>query len=102
KIKIVPFAYRPFDTRLLYWEPETKLLNEKRADYFPHVFAGNAWIGATQQNRKDFDPPVVLKRHATLHIIERGANLYPMLLGVMKTQDLLDGHDARDFKIGDK
>ena len=26
--------YRPFDTRWLYWEPETKLLDEKRSEYF--------------------------------------------------------------------
>ena len=32
------YAYRPFDTRWLYWEPETKLLNEKRPDYRPHIF----------------------------------------------------------------
>ena len=29
----VRFAYRPFDTRWLYWEKDTKLLDEKRADY---------------------------------------------------------------------
>jgi len=80
KARVVPFAYRPFDTRWLYWEPETKLLNEKRSDYFPNAFDGNLWLAATQQNRKDFDAPIVLRRHATLHIIERGANLYPMLL----------------------
>ena len=43
---IVRFAYRPFDTRWLYWEPETKLLDEKRPDYFPHVQARNSWIEA--------------------------------------------------------
>jgi hypothetical protein len=32
---IVPYAYRPFDIRWLYWEPETKLLDEKRSEYWP-------------------------------------------------------------------
>lgn len=32
---IVPFCYRPFDVRRLYWEPETRLLDEKHSDYFP-------------------------------------------------------------------
>ena len=36
----IRFAYRPFDNRWLYWEAETKLLDEKRADYKPHVFEG--------------------------------------------------------------
>ena len=40
----IRFAYRPFDTRWLYWEGETKLLDEKRAEYKPHVFEGNIWL----------------------------------------------------------
>ena len=36
----VRFTYRPFDNRWLYWESETKLLDEKRAGYWPHVFEG--------------------------------------------------------------
>jgi hypothetical protein len=76
---IVRYVYRPFDLRWLYWEQETKLLNEKRSEYFANVFAGNMWLVAAQQNRKDYDPPMVLHRHTTLHILERGANLFPLL-----------------------
>ena len=88
KGNVVPFAYRPFDNRWIYWEPDKKLLNEKRADYFPHVFTGNYWLAATKQNRKDFDPPILLTRHATLHIIERGANVFPMLLKPSVSADI--------------
>jgi hypothetical protein len=53
---IVRYAYRPLDNRWLYWEPETKLLDEKRSEYFPHVFAGNFWIEARQkQTMERFD-----------------------------------------------
>ena len=45
----VRFAYRPFDNRWLYWEAETKLLDEKRADYWPHVFEGNLWIASSKR-----------------------------------------------------
>ena len=48
----VRFAYRPFDNRWLYWEADTKLLDEKRADYKPHVFEGNVWLSAAQHLRK--------------------------------------------------
>ncbi len=34
----IRFAYRPFDDRWLYWDKDTKLLDEKRAEYRPHVF----------------------------------------------------------------
>ena len=32
--RIQSYYYRPFDLRWLYWEPHTKLLDEKREDYF--------------------------------------------------------------------
>ena len=51
----VRFAYRPFDNRWLYWEAETKLLDEKRADYRSHVFQGNLWIGSSKREiQSDF------------------------------------------------
>ena len=73
------YAYRPFDTRWLYWEPETKLLNEKRPDYRPHIFPGNLWLSAAPHLRKDAgEPQACVTRHlACLHLIERGANLFP-------------------------
>ena len=38
--------------RWLYWEAETKLLDEKRADYKPHVLEGNTVaLGSTEQER---------------------------------------------------
>jgi hypothetical protein len=77
---VVRYCYRPFDTRWLYWEPETKLLDEKRSEYFPHVFEGNMWLAAVQQNRKSFDPPLVSRSLCSLHVVERGANLFPLLL----------------------
>jgi predicted helicase len=60
--KIVPYYYRPFDVRWLYWEPETDLLDRKRDDYFPHIFDGNTWIEARQKQpmeRFDRGFPVV-------------------------------------------
>jgi hypothetical protein len=47
--KIVRYCYRPFDVRWLYWEPENKLLDEKRSEYFPHVGEGNVWVEARQK-----------------------------------------------------
>ena len=50
----VRHAYRPFDTRWLYWEADTKLLDEKRADYKPHVFEGNLWVEARHRESREF------------------------------------------------
>ena len=49
----VRLAYRPFDDRWLYWEADTKLLDEKRADYRPHVFEGNLWLEAREREAKE-------------------------------------------------
>ncbi len=76
------YAYRPFDTRWLYWEADTKLLNEKRTDYRPHVFDGNIWLSAVPHLRKDATQPqaCITQQMACLHLIERGANMFPAYL----------------------
>ncbi len=49
----VRHSYRPFDTRWVYWEADTKLLDEKRPDYKPHVFEGNLWLGSNKREIHD-------------------------------------------------
>ena len=67
----VRLAYRPFDNRWLYWEAETKLLDEKRVDYRPHVFDGNMWLSAAQHLRKDAEEPQACftKRIGSHHLL---------------------------------
>ena len=78
----VRHAYRPFDNRWLYWEADTKLLDEKRADYKKHVFRGNLWFSAARHLRKDsLEPQTCSTRHmASLHLIERTALMFPAWL----------------------
>ena len=78
----VPFAYRPFDTRWLYWEKETKLLDEKRAEYRPHIFVGNMWLSSARHLRKGPKEPQasVTDQMASHHLIERGALMFPAWL----------------------
>ena len=53
------YCYRPFDLRWLYWESRTKLLDEKREDYWrAHVPEGLA-LASAQSNRRAYDPPCV-------------------------------------------
>ena len=61
--RFIRFAYRPFDIRWLYWEGETKLLDEKRADYRPHVFEGNLWVEAREREAKENFSRGTLVRH---------------------------------------
>ena len=79
---ITRYAYRPFDTRWLYWEADTKLLDEKRTDYKPHVFEGNLWLSSSHRIRKgESEPQTAFTRHiASYHLIERVANWFPAYL----------------------
>ena len=74
---IIRYAYRPLDNRWLYWEPETKLLDEKRADYRPHVFAGNLCLVAQQKPRREWSPPQVISPIGCLDLMDRGATCFP-------------------------
>ena len=78
----IKFAYRPFDTRWLYWEADTKLLNDKRADYKSHLSRGNVWLAAAQHLRKgETEPQAYVTQHlASLHLIERTAIWFPSYL----------------------
>ncbi len=75
-------AYRPFDNRWLYWEPEPGLLARPRPEYRPHVFAGNLWLSAAQHLRKGAaEPQACFTEHVCqLHVIERSANVFPAWL----------------------
>jgi hypothetical protein len=92
--QILRHVYRPFDVRWLYWEPDTDLLDRKRPQYIPHVFLGNFWFGIAQKNRKGFDPPLPTSLLAARHVIERGANMFPMYLNCPRLpheRDLFSG-----------
>ena len=78
----VRYAYRPFDTRWLYWEAETKLLDRPRADYKPHVFMGNLWLVTQQKPRRDWSPPQVISPVGCLDLMDRGATCFPTWLRV--------------------
>lgn len=71
-------AYRPFDDRWLYWEPTTKLLDEKRSDYLDEFSYDSPALLLSQSNRRSFDPPIFTRALATRHLIERGANVFPL------------------------
>ena len=78
----VRHAYRPFDTRWLYWESDAGLLVRPRTDYMPNVFEENLWLAAAEHLRKDAkEPQAYVTRHvSSLHLIESGSNMFPAWL----------------------
>ena len=59
----VRYSYRPFDTRWLYWEADSGLLDRPRADYKEHVFEGNLWLEARERESQDDYSRGTLCRH---------------------------------------
>ena len=78
----VRHAYRPFDTRWLYWEAKSRLLDRPRPDYGAHVLDGNLWLSSAQHLRKGSGEAQTCFTHhiGSLHLIERGANMFPAWL----------------------
>ena len=77
---ITRYAYRPFDVRWIYWEPETKLLDEKRSELRRHVFAGNLFLATQTKTRGEWDPPQVVSVLGCLDLLDRGASIFPFFL----------------------
>ena len=78
--RFIRFAYRPFDNRWLYWEKDTKLLDEKRADYRPHVFDGNLWLVLQNKARPDLSSPLVISDIGDLNQMNSGVYCVPAQL----------------------
>jgi hypothetical protein len=80
KKDIVRYCYRPFDVRWLYWEPETKLLDRKRTDYFLQVFEGNLCFVAQQKPRREWSMPQIARSVGCLDLMDRSASCFPLRL----------------------
>ncbi len=83
--EFVRLMYRPFDVRWLYWHPQTKLVEERRAEFRPHIFPGNLVLAIVRQNRKGFTEPLVASVFPSHHLIERGANYFPLYVHPVET-----------------
>jgi predicted helicase len=77
---VVRYDFRPLDTRWLYYEPETKLLDEKRGEYWPNVVAGNMTLVTQQKPRRDWSAPQIIRHIGCLDLMDRGATCIPVLL----------------------
>ena len=80
EVGFVRHSYRPFDTRWLYWDADTKLLDEKRTEYKPHVFDGNLWLITPRRQRREWSPPSLTSIMADLNHMDGGTSYIPLHL----------------------
>jgi hypothetical protein len=87
------YCYRPFDVRWLYWESHTKLIDEKREDYWEALVPHSRSIVSAQSNRRAYDPPCVTSDLASLHLIERTAIVFPLQIEAETLPGVVQIHD---------
>jgi Type ISP C-terminal specificity domain/N-6 DNA Methylase len=93
--QVVRYQYRPFDVRWLYWHGDTKLLHEKRPEYFLQVFSSNHWLLTTGRTRKGgAEPPIAAIRIADFNLMDSGLRATP--LRVRATHGLLGSSASAD------
>ena len=73
---VLRYAYRPFDLRWLYWEAETKLLDEKRADYRAAYNDGDVALVMPNRQRREWSRPQCVCRLADINILDGSANIH--------------------------
>lgn len=76
---LVRYAYRPLDVRWVYWEPETKLLDRNRPEYWEQVSSSNQFLSAGAHNRKeDLYQPQITSTLADHHLVESNVGMFPL------------------------
>jgi Type ISP C-terminal specificity domain/N-6 DNA Methylase len=84
--KIVRYDYRPFDPRWLYWDPDTKLLDEKRTEFAPHSIDGAVLLEAREKEVGDVFARGAIAGGMADNFGNGLSTFFPAMLN--------DGHDA--------
>jgi hypothetical protein len=79
-MKIIRWAYRPFDVRWLYWDAEPGFMDRPRPEYVKHLSVENCAFVATPRDRKGFTPPQCITAAASYNLIERASNVFLLRL----------------------
>jgi len=74
--------YRPFDLRWLYWEPETKLLDEKRSEFRANMTTQTLYLASQKRSRRDWSPPVITRGPGDLVLLDPSTTFTPLHLVV--------------------
>ena len=78
--KFVTYQYRPFDCRWVYWEPETKLLDEKRQEFFAACPSCGPFLTSRQKGERtrEGSPFYVTSALADYHLTRPGSTCFPL------------------------
>ncbi|MDE2746139.1 MAG: N-6 DNA methylase [Chloroflexota bacterium] len=88
---IVPYAWRPFDVRWIYWESEIGLVARPSPHFKRHAFEANMWIEARER-----EPQPVFQRGTLVRILADNfgnglSNFFPLYLRDDQFGEVVDG-----------
>ncbi|MGB9491827.1 MAG: type ISP restriction/modification enzyme, partial [Terriglobales bacterium] len=78
--EILRYCYRPFDTRWIYWEPETSLLRRKVEEYVRGAIFPSDCLVTQQKSRGESSPPQLIKNVGCLDLLDRSASCFPSVV----------------------
>lgn len=96
------YFYRPFDCRWIYWERETKLLDEKRVELAQNVAQDNLWIEARQKEAQPEWQRGTVTQSLPDNLGNGLSNWFPLKIcpdDSVDAQLRLDGTDGADDRI---
>ena len=77
----VRHSYRPFDNRWLYWDADTKLLEEKRTEYKSQAFEGNVCLAVNKrETQEDFSHGNLVRHLGGWKLGNWGIHFFPLWL----------------------
>ena len=91
----IPYSYRPFDTRWLYWEMDGGLHDRPRPDYQPNVFEGNMWLVLQNKARPDLSPPLIISNLGDLNQMNSSVYCVPASLSNYDLETAVTGSHRR-------
>jgi hypothetical protein len=95
--RIIRVAYRPLDVRWLYWEPTTKLLDEKRSEFYQQVYPGNLYISVSTKGRRSINLPILTDKFGARHLQDPYSQYFPLY--VKPEQQTLFGEDGPQLNV---
>lgn len=76
--RIIRYAYRPFDVRWMYWDADTKLVDEKRPEFMMNTTFENRFLTAGIRNRMGiFYKPQSTSVLGDHHLVESNVSIFP-------------------------
>lgn len=94
---IVPYLLFPFDSRYLYYQPDAKLLNERRQELWENRTDNDFLVAVPQARRPSEGLPLLATAMFDLHLHDRGSVGFPAETNI--PQNLLSGGETRAANI---